>query len=83
MASKTITPERAAEWMVQLNMWQWPEDLPGKPNPPGGLPWREERAAIRGAYAALEASGVPDMKLVDEIWQDEDRRQALISPLRE
>lgn len=70
------TPEQATEWCVLLNCWTWPTDLPGKPNPPGGLTRTEARLAIRGAYAAVEQFADPE--LVDAIWRDEDRRTALV-----
>lgn len=71
----SATPEKIAEWCVLLNCWLWPHDLPGKPNPPGGLSWREEQMAVRGAHAAMEASADPD--LVDQIWNS-PRREELI-----
>lgn len=79
------TPERAAEWWILLNCWVWPDDMPGRPL---GTPWRtftdhDHAMAIRGAHAALEASGVVSEELVDEIWQDEARRSALVHPERE
>ena len=69
--------ETIARWWVQLNCWIWPDDLPGKPNPPHGLRAEEERMAIRGAHAVLNMFADDD--LVTAIWQDETRRRAVLS----
>lgn len=75
-----VTAEKAAEWYVLLNCWEWPSDLPGKPNPPSGLSVQDERMAIRGAFAAL--GPFVDLDIVDMIWQDEDRWRSLVSANR-
>jgi hypothetical protein len=71
--------ETIARWWVQLNCWVWPDDLPGKPNPPPIGPTEEElHMAIRGAHAVLDL--IADEALVEAMWRDHDRRAALLTP---
>ena len=73
MATKTKpTAKKLAEWWVLLNCWEWPRDLGHPPNDE----YVDRRSYIRGAHEVVDA--VADMGLVDEIWQDDDRRNALI-----
>lgn len=65
---------RLAEWWVLLNCWVWPPDLDGMPAT------GDRRQAIRGAFAVVDALASP--VLVDEIWQNEDRRLALVDAAR-
>lgn len=73
--------ETLARWSVLLNCWIWPDDLPGKPNPPGGLTDDQHKYAIRGAHTVL--SLFADESLVDALWQDESTRQGLVAPYRQ
>jgi hypothetical protein len=73
----TPTPETVARWWVQLNCWVWPDDLPGKPNPPWGIGEEDLRNVIRGAHAVIDLFA--NEELVDALWRDENARRALVS----
>jgi hypothetical protein len=72
----TTTPDAdtLARWWVQLNMWVWPNDLPGKPAGPHTNK-RDIENAMRGAWAVVDLFA--DKELVDAIWQDDEARNAL------
>lgn len=74
-------PETIARWWVQLNCWIWPDDMPGRPNPPGGMTQDQERYAIRGAHSVLDLFA--DEALVTAIWQDDIQRRRVLNRDRE
>lgn len=70
--------ETIARWWVQLCAWTWPDDLPGKPDPPEGMSERDWRYAIRGAHSVIDQFA--DEDLVAALWQDDEKRNELIRP---
>ena len=67
--------ETLARWWVQLNCWVWPEDMPGKPNPPQGLTREDLHMAIRGAHVVVDLFA--DEERVEALWSNPAMRPAL------
>lgn len=64
MTTNAVSADTLARWEVSLNAWEWPEDLPGQPDPR----FCDEKDAMRGAWAVVHA--LADQELVDRKWRE-------------